>query len=79
VVHLAVGLFARRSEAVTGSAVMGALAAPSTVILPVEIQPAFPVLPFLRYAAPHCGIPIFNGSSIGVRASLDKQTQQTVE
>jgi riboflavin transporter FmnP len=49
VVQLAEGLFARRSVALTGSAVMGALAALSTVILPAQIQPAFLVLPFLRF------------------------------
>ena len=48
-VQLAEGLFARRSVALTGSAVMGALAALSTLILPAQIQPAFPVLPFLRF------------------------------
>ena len=48
-VQMAEGLFARRSVALTGSAVMGALAALSTVILPSQIQPAFPLLPFLRF------------------------------
>lgn len=46
---MAEGLFAKRSVALTGSAVMGALAALSTVILPAQIQPAFPLLPFLRF------------------------------
>jgi riboflavin transporter FmnP len=46
---MAEGLFARRSIALTGSAVMGALAALSTVIFPAQIQPAFPLLPFLRF------------------------------
>ena len=48
-VQMAEGLFARRSVALTGSAVMGALAALSTVIFPAQIQPAFPLLPFLRF------------------------------
>jgi len=49
VVQMAEGLFARRSVALTGSAVMGALAALSTVILPAQLQLAFPLLPFLRF------------------------------
>jgi riboflavin transporter FmnP len=43
------GLFARKSVGLTGAAVMGALAALITVILPARIQPAFPILPFLRF------------------------------
>jgi len=33
----------------TGAAVMGALAALTTVILPARIQPSFPILPFLKF------------------------------
>jgi riboflavin transporter len=33
----------------TGAAVMGALAALITVILPARIQPSFPILPFLKF------------------------------
>jgi riboflavin transporter FmnP len=43
------GLFARKSVSLTGSAVMGALAALTTVILPARIQPSFPILPFLKF------------------------------
>jgi riboflavin transporter FmnP len=42
-------LFARRSVSLTGAAVMGALAALTTVILPARIQPSFPILPFLKF------------------------------
>jgi len=49
VVQMAEGLFARRSVSLTGSAVMGALAALTTVILPARIQPSFPILPFLKF------------------------------
>ena len=42
-------LFARRSVSLTGAAVMGALAALITVILPARIQPSFPILPFLKF------------------------------
>jgi riboflavin transporter FmnP len=33
----------------TGAAVFGSLAALSTVIVPARIQPAFPIMPFLRF------------------------------
>ncbi len=46
---MAESLFARRSVSLTGAAVMGALAALITVILPARIQPSFPILPFLRF------------------------------
>jgi riboflavin transporter FmnP len=46
---LAEGLFARRSVSLSGAAVFGSLAALSTVIVPARIQPAFPILPFLRF------------------------------
>jgi len=46
---LAEGLFTRRSVSLTGAAVFGSLAALSTVIVPARIQPAFPVMPFLRF------------------------------
>jgi len=49
VVSLAVGLFARRSVALTGAAVFGSLAALTTIVLPANIQPAFPLLTFLRF------------------------------
>jgi len=49
VVGLSEGLFARRSVSLTGAAVFGSLAALSTIIIPARIQPAFPVLPFLRF------------------------------
>jgi hypothetical protein len=42
-------LFARRSVSLTGSAIMGALAAVTTVVFPARIQPPFPILPFLRF------------------------------
>jgi len=42
-------LFARRSVSLTGAAVFGSLAALSTVIIPARIQPAFPIMPFLRF------------------------------
>jgi riboflavin transporter FmnP len=42
-------LFARRSVSLTGAAVMGALAALVTVMLPARIQPSFPILPFLKF------------------------------
>ena len=48
-VRMAESLFARRSVSLTGAAVMGALAALTTVILPARIQPSFPILPFLRF------------------------------
>ena len=48
-VQMAEGLFARRSVSLTGSAVMGALAALTTVILPARIEPSFPILPFLKF------------------------------
>jgi len=43
------GLFAKRSVGLTGAAVMGALAALTTVIFPARIQPGFPLLPFLKF------------------------------
>lgn len=43
------GLFARRSVGLAGAAVFGSLAALSTVVIPARIQPAFPILPFLRF------------------------------
>ena len=46
---MAEGLFARRSVSLSGAAVFGSLAALSTVIVPARIQPAFPILPFLRF------------------------------
>ena len=48
-VSLAEGLFARRSVALTGAAVFGSLAALTTIVLPANIQPAFPLLNFLRF------------------------------
>lgn len=48
-VSLAQALFARRSVALTGAAVFGSLAALTTMVLPANIQPAFPLLPFLRF------------------------------
>lgn len=49
VVSLAQALFARRSVGLTGAAVFGSLAALTTIVLPANIQPAFPLLPFLRF------------------------------
>ncbi len=49
VVSVAQGLFARRSVGLTGAAVFGSMAALSTIVLPANIQPAFPLLPFLRF------------------------------
>ena len=46
---MAEGLFARRSVGLTGAALMGALAALTTVILPARFQPSFPLLPFLKF------------------------------
>ena len=48
-VQMAEGLFARRSVGLTGAAVMGALAAITTVAIPARIQLAFPILPFLLF------------------------------
>ena len=48
-VQMAEGLFARRSVSFTGSAVMGALAALTTLMVPARIQPSFPLLPFLKF------------------------------
>ena len=48
-VWLAAGFFARKSVSLTGAAVFGSLAALSTVMLPARIQPAFPIMPFLRF------------------------------
>jgi hypothetical protein len=42
-------LFARKSVGLVGAAVFGSLAALSTVVIPARIQPAFPILPFLRF------------------------------
>lgn len=42
-------LFARRSVSLSGAAVMGALAALTTVMVPARIQPSFPLLPFLKF------------------------------
>jgi riboflavin transporter FmnP len=42
-------LFARRSVTLAGSAVLGSLAALSTVIIPPSIQPSFPIMSFLRF------------------------------
>jgi riboflavin transporter FmnP len=49
VVGLGEALFARRSVSLTGGAVFGGLAALSTVVVPANIQPFFPILPFLRF------------------------------
>jgi len=49
VVSLAEALFARKSVSLTGGAVFGGLAALSTVVVPANIQPFFPILPFLRF------------------------------
>ncbi len=46
---MAEGLFARRSVGLTGAAVFGSMAALSTIVLPANIQPAFPLLTFLRF------------------------------
>ena len=48
-VRMAEALFARRSVGLTGAAVMGALAAITTVAIPARIQLAFPILPFLLF------------------------------
>jgi len=49
VVRMAEPFFARRSVSLTGSAVMGCLAALTTVMVPATIQPSFPLLPFLKF------------------------------
>jgi riboflavin transporter FmnP len=49
VVDLAQALFAKKSVGLTGGAVFGGLAALTTVIVPANIQPFFPILPFLRF------------------------------
>ena len=49
VVQMAEPLFARRSVSLTGAAVMGALAAVTTVMIPARIEPSFPLLPFLKF------------------------------
>ncbi len=49
VVSLTEALFARKSISLTGGAVFGGLAALTTVIVPANIQPFFPVLPFLKF------------------------------
>jgi riboflavin transporter FmnP len=49
VVWLVEGVFARKSVSLTGAAVFGSLAALSTVMVPARIQPAFPIMPFLRF------------------------------
>jgi riboflavin transporter FmnP len=46
---MAGGLFAKRSVGLTGAAILGSLAAISEVIIPANIQPFFPILPFLRF------------------------------
>jgi riboflavin transporter FmnP len=46
---MAEGLFAKRSVGLTGAAILGSLAAISEVIIPANIQPFFPILPFLRF------------------------------
>jgi len=46
---MAEGLFARRSVTLAGAAIFGSLAALSTVIIPANIQPSFPIMPFLRF------------------------------
>ncbi len=48
-VGLAEALFARKSVSLTGGAVFGGMAALSTVAVPANIQPFFPILPFLRF------------------------------
>ncbi len=49
VVRLAQALFGRKSVGLTGGAVFGGLAALTTVIFPANIQPFFPILPFLKF------------------------------
>ncbi len=49
VVCLAEALFARRSVSLTGGAVFGGMAALTTVVVPANIQPFFPILPFLKF------------------------------
>jgi riboflavin transporter FmnP len=46
---MAEGVFSRRSVGMTGAAVLGGLAALTTVILPPGIQPSFPLLTFLKF------------------------------
>jgi len=46
---MAEGLFAKRSVGLTGAAILGSLAAISEIIIPANIQPFFPILPFLRF------------------------------
>jgi riboflavin transporter FmnP len=46
---MAEGLFARRSVSLAGAAVFGSLAALSTVVVSPNIQPSFPILPFLKF------------------------------
>ena len=46
---MAEGLFAKRSVGLTGAAILGSLAAISELIIPANIQPFFPILPFLRF------------------------------
>lgn len=48
-VVLAEALFARKSVSLIGGAVFGGLAALSTVTIPANIQPFFPILPFLKF------------------------------
>lgn len=48
-VRLAEPFFARRSVSFSGAAVMGGLAALTTVIIPAQIQPSFPLLTFLKF------------------------------
>ncbi len=49
VVFLVEKLFTRRSVSLSGAAVFGSLAMLSTLVIPARIQPAFPILPFLRF------------------------------
>ena len=46
---MAQALFARRSVSLVGAAVLGSLAAITTIALPANIQPPFPLLTFLRF------------------------------
>ncbi len=48
-VYLAEGLFAKRSVSLAGAAVLGGLAAATTIVIPSSIQPPFPILPFLKF------------------------------
>lgn len=48
-VGLAEALFAKKSVGLCGGAAFGGLAALTTVIVPANIQPFFPILPFLKF------------------------------